>query len=281
MAIPVRQLFLTDRERLSPTYSKEESENLVLWLMEHYLGVAKKDLLLNKVLSEIPVTYHAAMDQLIAGRPIQYILGEAPFYGRNFLVNEAVLIPRRETEELVYGVIQGHRAPDLRVLDIGTGSGCIPVTLALDLPNAELYAVDISEDALDVARRNAQLHGVKVVFQRLNILKEALPWKDLDIILSNPPYVTEREKDQMSGHVLQHEPHLALFVPDQDPLRFYREIAEKAWKALKPGGMLFVEINEAFGSETVNLMRESGFTHVSLKMDMQGKDRMVQAQKGL
>lgn len=279
MDIPVRQLFLTDRDKLRPTYSKEESENLVRWLMEHYLGISKRDLLLNKVLIEVPLSYRNAVEQLIAGRPIQYVLGEAPFYGRNFIVTEAVLIPRRETEELVYGVIQGHRAPGQRILDIGTGSGCIPATLALELPDSEVFAVDISQEALDLAKRNAQLHGGNVGFQRLDILQEALPWKDLDVIISNPPYVTEREKDQMSGHVLLHEPHLALFVPDHDPLLFYREIAKKALSALRPGGRLYVEINEAFGLETVKLMEESGFVNVLLKQDMQGKDRMVQAQK--
>ncbi|WP_209331226.1 peptide chain release factor N(5)-glutamine methyltransferase [Lunatimonas salinarum] len=281
MAITVRQLYLADREKLLSSYSREESESLVRWLMEHYLGVSRKDLLSDKTLPELPQTYRSAMDQLIAGRPVQYVLGEAPFYGRTFLVNEAVLIPRRETEELVYEVVQGQRAPGLRMLDIGTGSGCIPITLALELLDSEVYAVDISPEALELTKRNAQLHGAKVGFQRLDILKEALPWKDLDVIISNPPYVTEREKDQMSGHVLLHEPHLALFVPDRDPLMFYREIAKKALGALRPGGVLYVEINEAFGLETVKLMEENGFVNVVLKRDMQGKDRMVMAQLAL
>ncbi|EON75689.1 putative protoporphyrinogen oxidase [Lunatimonas lonarensis] len=245
------------------------------------MGLSRVDILLDRPISEVPLAYSEALEQVLAGVPIQYVLGEALFYGRTFLVDSNVLIPRRETEELVHWIIQAHPQSRLRVLDIGTGSGCIPITLALELQHPSVHALDISEHALGVAKKNAQRHHVAMAFHQLDVLNDALPPGGWDIIVSNPPYVTQREATSILPHVLDHEPHLALFVPDHAPLLFYAAITSKAMDSLVPGGMLYVEINESFGEETRQLFLETGLEKVEIKRDMQGKDRMVRGQKPL
>lgn len=216
--------------------------------------------------------------QLEAGIPVQYIVGHTTFLGRKFAVSPAVLIPRPETEELVRWIEQEDRKTP-RIADIGTGSGCIAVTLAADLPGAVVTAVDISESALAIARQNAESHAVKIDFRLCDILCEE-PGGRFDIIVSNPPYVTEREKESMYSNVLAYEPHLALFVPDDDPLLFYRAIALQAKRALDPGGSLYFEINEAHGSDIVALLSAEGYRDVELHDDLFGKHRMVKAWLG-
>jgi release factor glutamine methyltransferase len=261
--------------RLQELYPKQEAESLVLWLFEAYLGKKRMDILKNENLESLPSGLTLAMENLMEGMPIQYILGKAPFYGREFEVSPAVLIPRNETEELVHLILKENPKPELRIMDIGTGSGCIPITLDLELNNPAVFGLDISEEALKIASRNAFLLHSKVKFSRLDILKEELPFEDLDIIVSNPPYVRHSEKEQMHTNVLAYEPHLALFVFDEDPLLFYRTISQKALKTLKSGGKIYFEINEAFGKETKELMENLGFEQVKIFEDLNGRQRMI------
>ena len=215
--------------------------------------------------------------ELAAGRPLQYVLGHTEFYGLDFQVREGVLIPRPETEELVRTIVERHRSDSgLRILDIGTGSGCIAVTLAAELPDARVTAVDISDTALCIARRNAERHRQTVRFERRDILTGP-PEGEFDLIVSNPPYVTESEKRQMSPNVLRYEPHRALFVPDDDPLLFYRAIAGLGRRLFAPGGTVYFEINERFGTQTVELLENEGYREIVLSKDFFGKPRTVSA----
>lgn len=221
--------------------------------------------------------------ELKTGKPIQYILGETEFYGLPFKVTPAVLIPRPETEELVEWIINVAKQRNLpeTILDIGTGSGCIPITLKTYLPSAKVSAVDISKRALNIAKQNAQLNDVEVDFVQTDILKQsgmAIRNTHYSIIVSNPPYVTESEKSGMHANVLDHEPHLALFVTDNDPLIFYNAIADFAIQNLRENGLLFFEINENLGKETVELLSAKGFKNIQLRQDLRGKDRMIGAE---
>jgi release factor glutamine methyltransferase len=276
----IRHLFKDYSHRLQSLYPVHEAESLALWLLEHFLGIQRIDLLQNKKV-EVSPALEEALVQLERGYPIQYITGSAPFYGRDFFVTPAVLIPRNETEELVHLIIGENKKKALRLLDVGTGSGCIPVTLALEMDQPVITAVDVSQAALSVAKSNAERHNqVSAIDFVLNdVLQESLPVRDLDIIVSNPPYVRESEKTHMHINVLDHEPHLALFVPEHDPLVFYRIIADKGREALKPGGKLYFEINEALGSGVTALLAELGYQEINLRRDLNDKDRIVTAVK--
>ncbi len=276
----IRQLFREYSLRLQTLYSQQEAESLTFWLLEHFLGMRRMDILQDKQVAPNPALAEAVI-QLEKGHPIQYITGHAPFYGRDFHVNPSVLIPRHETEELVHLIASENQHKGLHVLDLGTGSGCIPVTLALEMDRPVITAVDVSDAALEVAKRNAEKHAKEPVnFVRCNVLQEELPVIGLDIIVSNPPYVRESEKAHMHVNVLDHEPHLALFVPEDDPLVFYRVIASKGKRALKPGGKLYFEINEALGAEVVALLTRLGYQDIILRQDLNGRDRMVRAVRG-
>ena len=272
-------LFQEYSNKIQKLYPKQEAESLVLWLFESYLGKKRMDILKNETLENLPSGLTIAVENLLMGMPIQYILGKGPFYGREFVVSPAVLIPRNETEELVHLIIKENPKEGLHILDIGTGSGCIPVTLALEMKMPTVFGIDISEEALDIAKENADLLQSKVDFIQSDILKEELPFEDLDIIVSNPPYVRHSEKNLMHTNVLAYEPHLALFVYDEDPLLFYRIISQKALKTLKSGGKLYFEINEAFGKETKELMERTGFLDVEIFEDLNGRQRMVRGIK--
>ena len=222
--------------------------------------------------------------RLLNQEPIQYILGSTTFYGLPFTVNPAVLIPRPETEELVEWILKSfalNRQPKTnnrqQFLDIGTGSGCIAISLAKNLPDVHVSAIDVSAKALEIARLNAQQNGVQINFISQNILETAKLDQQYEVIVSNPPYVREVEKHEIQANVLEHEPHLALFVADEDPLLFYRKIGELAFESLTPSGSLFVEINQYLGEATLQLFRQIGFTQVELKKDMYGNDRMIRA----
>jgi release factor glutamine methyltransferase len=222
--------------------------------------------------------------RLLNQEPIQYILGSTTFYGLPFTVNPAVLIPRPETEELVDWILRSfalNRQPKTnnrqQFLDIGTGSGCIAISLAKNLPDVHVSAIDVSAKALEIARLNAQQNGVQINFISQNILETTKLDQQYEVIVSNPPYVREVEKHEIQANVLEHEPHLALFVADEDPLLFYRKIGELAFESLTPSGSLFVEINQYLGEATLQLFRQIGFTQVELKKDMYGNDRMIRA----
>ena len=273
----VKQTFLNYVNQLSRIYPQSEAESLVLWLFEEYLGLKRSDLANDIQIEKIPENLQVGFGQLLTGKPIQYILGKAPFYGREFVVNPAVLIPRNETEELVHWILQENKFPDLQILDIGTGSGCIPITLDLELKQAQVYGMDISKEALDVANKNNQSLGAHVQFMEGDILNQPISISNLDIVVSNPPYVLKSEKAQMHRNVLEHEPHLALFVENDDPLLFYRSIAEKAKTALRTEGKLYFETNEAKAAEVCQLLSDLGYVQVEKRMDLNGKERMVRA----
>jgi release factor glutamine methyltransferase len=240
--------------------------------------VSRKDILNNSPIGIIPESLEKAFTRLIAGEPIQYVLGEAPFYGRFFHVAPGVLIPRNETEELVQLIVQKHKGK-VKILDLGTGSGCIAITLALECAKAEVTAIDISDDALAIAKHNAEALNAKLNFVKKDILQADLQLGTFDLMVSNPPYVLERERSLMQKNVLEHEPQLALFVPDSDPLRFYKAIAKHARENLKSNGYLYFEINEAFGAEVVEQMKLEGFSDIQIYQDINGKDRIVYGKK--
>lgn len=223
---------------------------------------------------------YEAIERLLQREPLQYVLGETNFYGYTFRVNPAVLIPRPETEELVHLVLQRHKKEQpLKILDVCTGSGCIALTLAKELPQARVWATDISPEALAVAEENKQQLGVEALILEADALQAPFPVAELDVVVSNPPYVLEQEAALMQPNVLDWEPHLALFVPNTDALLFYKVIAREAAQKLKQGGWLYFEINEAWGSQVAALMQEIGFEEVQVLQDMQGKMRMVEGRK--
>lgn len=220
------------------------------------------------------------LDRLLRHEPLQYVLQTVHFFGFDLYVNPAVLIPRPETEELVDLIIKDQRAGNhLRVMDIGTGSGCIPIALAAHLRPEKVYGMDVSEEALVVARRNALACQVQVEWIQGDVLGREipLPAASLDLIVSNPPYVLEKEKEVMRTNVLAHEPHLALFVPNEDPLLFYKNITWEAKRLLRPGGSLYFEINEQFGSSLATFVAGQGFRQVRIIQDLFGKDRFLKA----
>ncbi len=216
------------------------------------------------------------LKELSKNRPIQYVLGETDFCALKFKVDERVLIPRPETAELVDFVIDS-ASIGTKILDVGTGSGCIAIALSKLIPNAEVIAFDISESALELATENAHLNNVEVNFRQVDILNGADSDEDFDVIVSNPPYIMLSEREEMCSNVLDYEPHLALFVPDDDPLIFYRAIIDFAKKHLLPTGSLFFEINRVFSKEIKEMLNEKGFSKVKIRKDMFGNDRMIRA----
>lgn len=252
-------------------------------VFEHHLALSKTDILAEKTINfseDDEMRLREICNRVNQHEPVQYILGEAIFYKRKFKVSPAVLIPRPETEELITDIVRFAKKKNLKILDIGTGSGCIPVTIALEIPGSSVYATDISDKALALAKANAEKLEAQVTFLQHDILKSDIPFTDLNVIASNPPYVTLSEKDKMELNVTNYEPHLALFVPDNDPLIFYKAIAKKARHALDHSGILIVEINEKFGDEVSCIFAESGFKDIVIIKDLHGKDRIVKGTIG-
>ena len=274
------------RSELHSKYEPEEIDILAGYCFEEFNHIRKKDLLIHpeKTVSESDLLkYNFAVKDLKRGRPIQYILGKAWFMSHEFDVNESVLIPRPETEELTQMVIGELMLHDetVSIIDIGTGSGCIPISIKLKKPRTHVYALDVSQDALAVAQQNAAKLNADVKFVHLDFLDRS-KWERLppvSVIVSNPPYVKASESASMLDRVKEHEPHAALFVPDDDALVFYKAIAEFAMLKLKPGGKVFVEINEALGLETCIVFQKVGLSDVRLKQDLQGKDRFVSGKR--
>ncbi|GAB2724287.1 release factor glutamine methyltransferase [Hymenobacter frigidus] len=272
---------------LQPVYPEREAQAIAALVVEHLLAL---DSLQRLMAAQQPVppaalaAVPALAARLLAHEPVQYVLGTAHFAGMELEVTPATLIPRPETEELVQVITQAYPAnAALRVLDVGTGSGCLALALARALPKAEVLAVDISAEALAVARRNAAHYAPQVTFQQVDILLNLptdLAPGTLDILVSNPPYVRESERPTMRDNVLAWEPATALFVPDEDPLLFYRRLAEIGPVLLRPGGGIYLEINEALGAETAALLVAQGFVDVTVLPDMFGKARMVRGRCG-
>ncbi|GAA3986195.1 peptide chain release factor N(5)-glutamine methyltransferase [Mucilaginibacter dorajii] len=289
--ITIKDVF-EDYKQLNKIYSANETEAISLLTISEITTLSKASI---KAFPERELTAQQAesfkniLAELLTGKPIQYILGVTEFYGLPFKVNANVLIPRPETEELVEWILlEGERLKvkgkrfSGRILDIGTGSGCIAISLKKNLPNAQVSAIDISEGALQTASENANLNNVDVDFIHRDILNSELRTQNSElrthhIIVSNPPYVTLEDKKQMHTNVTDFEPHTALFVPEDDPLLFYRAIADFALVNLAAGGLLFFEINESLGKETVQLLQDKEFINIELRQDMSGRDRMVKA----
>ena len=272
-------------KELNKVYDSDEVKNIIDLVLEHLTTMPRMEQVKSKLAyltcGQLE-TIDSITERLKRNEPVQYVLGEAWFAGMKFKVNKNVLIPRPETEELVDWITKEAMSHELRavsILDIGTGSGCIPITIKRKLPVANVSAIDVCSEALFTATENAIEHTTEIDFILLDFLDEE-KWASLgqfDIIVSNPPYITQSEKERMHSRVKEFEPHQALFVPDNDALLFYRKLAGFSLKHLKPGGKLFVEINEAYGNAVTDLFRVAGFINIELKKDMQGKDRMIRA----
>lgn len=267
---------------LEPLYGNGEARAITDYVLDVCFGLSKADIMcgaVEEMTAEKTAELNKIFGRLTEGEPVQYVLGRAEFSDRWFNVRPGVLIPRPETEELCAWITADSKASaSLKVLDIGTGSGCIAITLQLDMPESKVTAWDISADALDVARENAQQLGANVNFVKLDALN-AKPEGEWDVIVSNPPYICEKEKKDMAVNVLEHEPHTALFVPDADPLLFYRAITRLAVQTLNKGGRLYFEINPIYADDTCRMMQAEGMTAVELRSDMYGKQRMAKGIK--
>ena len=284
MGATVKELKEQFRNELTGIFSPQEAVHMAWLIFNHLRGWSKTQMMLHEDTKLNDSEYkfiETALERLKNHEPVQYITGETEFFGLPFRVNTSVLIPRPETEELVEWILQEVlSSPSPRILDIGTGSGCIAVALASRLPQAGIEAWDVSADALEVARSNAENNGVLVQTQQVDILNAPQDLKGpYDIIVSNPPYVRNAEKVMIEPNVTDYEPHLALFVDDRDPLIFFRHIASFAWQALKPGGRLFFEINRDFGEATSRLLTSYGFENPEVKKDLSGNSRMVKVVK--
>lgn len=270
---------------LSVQYSGEELENIADWLVEHFTGINKVNLMHEPhalVNQSAIIHFSNAIEQMINGMPVQYVVGEVEFYHLKLLVSKAVLIPRPETEELVDIVIKENKDKnELKILDIGTGSGCIALALAKHLPGCQVTAIDISKQALEIANKNAIKNQItNIEFLEMNVLSnEFFMDKKFDIIVSNPPYIALSESNTMSNHVLNYEPHQALFVEDVDPLVFYKVISTMSPQYLLPQGKIYMEINQKLGKETAALFNTHLFSSVHLLNDLYGNDRFIKAEK--
>ena len=275
-------------QRLKANYPDSEIENFFFWTLEEILGIQRIDFVLQKnnaVDYQIIDRIKKVIQRLRNEEPIQYIFGSTEFYGLLFNVSTDTLIPRPETEELVEWIIETVKQDEylsslseLRILDIGTGTGCIAITLTKLIPSANTTAVDISKNALTVAESNSALNEVNVHFVISNVLELSSLENEFDIIVSNPPYVRNSEKIEIKNNVLKYEPDTALFVEDNDPLLFYRKIGKLSLESLNPNGYLFFEINQYLGKEMVDLLSDLGYQHIELRKDVFGNDRMTRCQ---
>ncbi len=282
----LQQLRHTFHVELDAIYGEDEVRSMFHLLLEHYLNISRVQYAMDPTKSLIEsdvIKFEAALQQLKSEVPVQYIIGQTEFFGLPFTVNQSTLIPRPETEELVSWILDLHtKSQHLNILDIGTGSGCIAISLAKHLKAAKVYAMDVSEEALNVAQKNAEINDVEVTFIQNDILnfkttEAILSTTRFDVIVSNPPYVRNLEKLAMKPNVLDHEPHLALFVNDNNPLQFYDAIANFSKTYLHKDGMLFFEINEYLGQEMIILLKGFNFKDVDLRKDLFGKDRTIKA----
>jgi len=284
----VKDVYKQYRQDLKRLYDVDESDVIATWVLTEVTGYSSAKL---KAFDDAELTtdhitaMQTMLNRLKNGEPVQYVLGHTEFYGLTFKVNTSVLIPRPETEELVQWILNTVKAcnlPIASVLDVGTGSGCIAISLKKHLSTSKVYAVDISAAALSVASENAALNQTEIHFIEddvTNIQQELLLNNQFQIIVSNPPYVTPTDKTLMHTNVTHHEPHTALFVPEDDPLLFYKAITTYAISNLDDNGYLFFEINEAYGIQTIDLLQQHGFSDVELRKDFFGKDRMIKATK--
>ncbi|MBP9924923.1 MAG: peptide chain release factor N(5)-glutamine methyltransferase [Cyclobacteriaceae bacterium] len=276
-----KELFNELVGRITLDEEKAEIQSIIYLLLENKFGLTRTEILFDKLIHNADQSaLNLCIERINNHEPIQYILGEAFFYGRLFKVNPAVLIPRPETELLIHEIknIRTGKIDPIRILDIGTGSGCIAISLALEIKNATITATDVSSTALEYAKENARLLKSPVRFIEHDILKEELT-ESFDLIVSNPPYISFEEKNSMKPNVLKFEPHVALFASEADPLLFYKKIIEKSKKSLSIHGSLWFEINEHFGKEVMGLLKAHGFVDIQIIKDFDGKERMVTGHK--
>ena len=270
---------------LAPHYGDGEAKAIARLVFEVRFGLSMSDICLGKdtqLSANNQTELKGIADRLLEQEPIQYVLGQADFCGRTFMVNEHVLIPRPETEELCRWITSQGDRHRVRLLDIGTGSGCIAITLAAEMPDAEVTAWDISAEALEVARENAKRTHVHVSFEQvdaLNLPHSSFLTSHFSLIVSNPPYICNKERACMEANVLEHEPHTALFVPDDDPLLFYRAIAQYGQTALEPEGWLYFEINPLYAQPLSDMLHMMSYHDIELKLDQYGKQRMIRAKR--
>ena len=269
------------RKSLEHLYPESEIHSIFFQLVGEVLNMDSLKLRMQKqecISLEQEAQIDVYLKELQIGKPLQYVLGYADFYGRRFKVSKDVLIPRPETEELVDHIVKDLAGPFKRILDIGTGSGCIPISLKLSCPESEVHAWDISTFALDIARENGQAHQTSIYWEQVDILQPDLPLNSaFDCIVSNPPYIPLAEKSDMHPNVVNHEPALALFVNDDQALVFYEAIAKFAQQALSPNGKLYFECNRRFAGDVRDMLSQMHFTEITLHPDMQGSDRFVSA----
>lgn len=283
--LTVGSAFYQLKKNLQPLYDEREAAAIAHMVMEHITGMSKLQRLSHKddALSQNALTqFEAALHKLRQGAPVQHITGKAWFAGNEFIVNEHVLVPRPETEELTQWVVaENSSKTPLTILDVGSGSGCIPITLKLQLPQASITSCDISAEALDVAKGNAALLTTNVNFIELDFLDESLHigLGQYDVIVSNPPYIPISEKDRLHENVREYEPHLALFVPNEDALVFYRAIARFGLSHLVAGGSIYCELDADHARQTKELFEQMGYQHVVLRKDIHGNYRMLHARK--
>ncbi len=278
----MQSLFEDSRQALQPIYTLREINKITVLLLQYITHKSQASILTDKnniFLSEKQSeTFYSLLDRLKNSEPLAYLLGEITFSDVTLKVNPHTLIPRPETEELVEWVSTDlENRPDINILDIGTGSGCIAVSLAKRISNSKVWAFDIAAGALQTAKENAEKNNVEIRLEEIDILKTGHYPQQFDVIVSNPPYVCESEKKEMENNVLLYEPHIALFVPDNDPLLFYKAIALFAQKHLRQNGSLYLEINRAFGKETCEMLCQTGFSNIELRKDLNGNDRMIKA----
>ena len=273
-------------QQLTPIFDEGEAESFFYLILEEKYQLKRIDLALQPdlVLSENEINnWNIILEQLKKEIPVQYLLGKTSFYGLDFEVNPNVLIPRQETEELVQWIIEScnekSKSQELKIVDIGTGSGCIAISIARNIAYSKVFAIDVSENALATAKKNAVINNVQVVFLNKNILETTDLEQQFDIIVSNPPYVRNLEKQEIKKNVLDNEPHLALFVDDNDALIFYKKIAQLALLNLSENGALYFEINQYLGKEMIELLEEMNFKNVELRKDIYGNDRMIKGTK--
>ena len=280
-----KQLFT---QELSPFYPKTEIDTFFFLLIEEKLNLKRIDVVLKHdfIISKDDLNFlQHALKRLKNEEPIQYILGKTEFYGLPFLVDKNTLIPRPETEELVEWILaeaskfESSKTSEFSILDIGTGTGCIPISLAKNLSNSKISGIDISSEALKIAKQNAKMNHVDIDFLEIDILKTTILSKTYDIIVSNPPYIRELEKVEIQNNVLENEPHLALFVDNENPLIFYNKIADLAKNHLTENGLLFFEINQYLGNETIEMLKEKGFKNIELRNDLFGNNRMIRVRR--
>lgn len=270
----VKQIWEETAKQLEKVYDRREAENISYLLLEDLYEISRSSILTDDSLEIDKLILHDAIGRLLNNEPIQYVTGVTDFYGNKFHLQPGALIPRPETEELVDLIIRENKISKPRILDVGVGSGCIAITLAIETKGV-VFGTDISEEAISMAKKNTADLGAQVAFSENDILHEKLPENELDILVSNPPYIPKAEKERMRENVTRYEPDLALFVPDDDPLIFYKRIADLGLSGLKRGGKLYFEIHENYGEEVKAYLQDVGYSEVKVHQDMQGKDRIV------